>query len=105
MQARGEPGELDLVVVEIHAAATRAASSATRCGVAARVGVARVDGAGEAGCRPEARRAVGAAREPLQLRELDHVRAVGAHAVLAVLLRPVERAVGKPDQLVAADAL
>ena len=41
------------------------------------------------------------------LRELDDVRPVSAHAVLAVLLRPVERAVGEPDELVApvADAL
>ena len=69
--------------------------------VAARVDVARVDRPGEARGGAEARGAVGAAREPLQLGELDHVRPVGADAVLAVLLRPVERAVGQADQLVA----
>ena len=73
--------------------------------VAAGVDVARVDGAREARRGAEARRAVGPAREPLQLGELDHVGPVGADAVLAVLLRPVERAVGEADQLVAVGAV
>ena len=72
--------------------------------VAAGVDVARVDGASEARRCPEARSPVGPAREPLQLGELDHVRPVGADTVLAVLLRPVERAVGEADQLVAVAA-
>src|SRR5207244_37878 len=40
-----------------------------------------------------------------QLGQLDDVRAPDAHAVLAVLLRPVEGAVREADQLVAPDAL
>ena len=53
-----------------------------------------------------ARYAGGAVRpggEALQLGQLDDVRAVEADAVLAALLRPVERRVGEADQLVAAD--
>ena len=73
--------------------------------MAARVDVSRVDGLGEQGGGAVARGLVGAAREPLQLGELDDVGPVAADLVLAVLLRPVERAVGEPDQLVAADAL
>src|SRR3954471_6105996 len=65
------------------------------------IDVAGVDGAGEARRGTEARRPVRTARQTLQLGELDHVRAIRAHAVLAVLLGPVERAVGEPDQVVA----
>ena len=69
--------------------------------VAAGVGVARVDGARQARRGAEAGDAVAADREPLQVGQLDDVGAGNADAVLAVLLRPVERVVGEPDQLVA----
>jgi len=65
---------------------------------------AGVDGLGEARSRPVARRAVGPLGELLQLRELERRRLVRPRAVLAVLLCPVQRAVGEPDQLVAAAA-
>src|SRR5207244_9036196 len=48
---------------------------------------------------------VGPGRKPLELTELDDFRAIQPHAVLAVLLRPVQRAVGEADELVAAVAL
>src|SRR6184192_619457 len=69
------------------------------------VDVAGVDGAREARSRPETRRAIRTAGQLLQLRELDHLGAIDADAVLAVLLRPVERAVGEADQLVPTAAL
>ena len=69
--------------------------------MAAGVGVARVDRTRERRGGAEARDAVGAARDPAELGELGDVGAREAHLVLAVLLRPVERAVGEPDQRVA----
>ncbi len=73
--------------------------------MAARVRVACVDRLREARRCAIARRAVGAFRELLQLLELDVRRLVRARTVLAVFLRPVERAVREADQLVAPDAL
>ena len=70
-------------------------------GVAPGVGIALVHGSGEARRGPEAGRPVGTAREVLELCQLDHIGPRGADAVLPVLLGPVERTVGKPDQLVA----
>src|SRR5436189_5427126 len=70
--------------------------------VAAGVRVARVDRLRERGRRAVARRLVGPGGETLELGELDDVGPVDAHAILAVLLRPVERAVREADQLVAA---
>ena len=72
-------------------------------GMAAGVGVAGVDRPGEAGRGAEARCAVRPGRQPPQLGDLDDVRPVDAHLVLAVLLRPVERAVRAADELVAAE--
>ena len=71
----------------------------------ARVRVAGVDRFRERRGGAIACGAVRARGEPLQLRELDQFRAVQAHAVLAVFLRPVERAVCEPDQLVASVSL
>ena len=101
MQAAGEPRELDLLLVEAQPRRDARGELGDARGVAARVRVARVDRLGEARGGAEARRPVGARREPPQLGELDHVGPVDVHPVLAVLLRPVERAVGEADQLVA----
>jgi hypothetical protein len=105
VKARGEAGQLDLLLVEAHpfGDARREVGDALR--VAALVDVACVDRAREARGGAEARRAVGAARELLQLSQLDDLRAVDADAVLSVLLRPVERTVREADQLVPADSL
>ncbi len=73
--------------------------------VAAGVGVPGVHGLREAGSRAEPGSAVGPVREPAQLRELDHVGPVDVHAVLSVLLRPVEGAVREADQVVPVERL
>ena len=101
MEAGGEAGHLDLVLGEAEAPGGASRQLGDPLRMAPRVSVAGVDGPREAGRRAEARSPIGPAREPLQLGELDHVRPVGACLVLAVLLRPVERAIGKSDQLVA----
>ena len=90
MQARGEPGELDLLVGEAQPPRGARCELGDTLGVAARIDVAGVHGPGEAGGCAEAGGAVGAAGQPLELGELDHVGPVGADAVLAVLLGPVE---------------
>ncbi len=69
------------------------------------VRVARVDRLREALGRAVAGRAVGAVGELLEIGAKDRLGRVRAHAVLAVLLRPVERTVGEPDQFVASDAV
>ena len=101
VQARREARELDLLVGETEPARRPRGQLRHALRVAAAVGVAGVDRAREARGGPEPSGPVGTARQALQLGELDHVRPVGAYPVLAVLLRPVERAVGEPDQLVA----
>ena len=68
--------------------------------MAAGVGVACVDRLRERSRGAVTRGLVRPGGEPLQLGELDDVRAVEPHAVLAVLLGPVQGAVGEPDQLV-----
>src|SRR5438046_2604037 len=73
--------------------------------MAAAVGVARVDRAGEARRRAVACGAVGSLRELVEVRELERRRLVCARVVLAVLLRPVEGVVGETDQLVPSHAL
>ena len=105
VQAGREPRQLGLGLVEPEPAGDPGGEVADPLGVAAGVGVARVDGLGEAGGRAVARRTVGTLGELLQVGELERARLVRAGAVLALLLRPVERAVREPDQLVAADAL
>jgi len=101
VQAPGEASELDLLLRKSEPTGGPSYQLSHALGVAPGVHVASIDCAGQAGGCSEASRAVGAAGEPLQLRELDHVGPVGADAVLAVLLGPVERAVREPDQLVA----
>ena len=73
--------------------------------VAAGVRVPCVHGLREAGRCAEAGGAVGPVREAAELRELDDVRAIDVHAVLPVLLRPVEGAVREADQLVPVERL
>jgi len=101
VQARGEAGELDLFLREAEPPRGSGGQVRDPLRVAACVDVARVDrtrqarGGAEAGC------AVRAARESLQLGELDHVGPVRTRAILPVFLRPVEGAVGESNQLVA----
>src|SRR5206468_10531820 len=66
---------------------------------------ARVDGLREARGRAVAGGAIRALGELLELLDLDESRLVAACPVLAVLLRPVHRAVGQANQLVTAGAL
>ncbi len=74
--------------------------------MAARVDVARVDRLRETRGRAVARWAIRPFRELLELRELERRRRlVRPRTILAVLLRPVERAVGEADQLIAPDSL
>jgi len=73
--------------------------------VTARVRVAGIDRLGEGRGCPVTRSLIGAGRKPFELRELDDFRAIQPHAVLAVLLRPVQSAVGEADELVTAVAL
>src|SRR5207248_7461186 len=101
VRARREPRQLDLLVGQTEAARRARCQLGYALRVASGVDVPGIDRASEARRGAEARGAIGAARQALELRELDHVRPVGAHAVLAVLLRPVEGAVSEPDQLVA----
>ena len=105
MQRPGEPRELDLLDVEPESDADARCELRHPLGVGACVRVTRVDRLRERRGGAVARGTVRACRDPLELRELDHVGAIEAHAVLAVLLCPVERAVGEPDQLVAPVAL
>ena len=101
VQARREPCQLDLLVGQPEAARRAGGQLGHALRVASGVDVTRIDGACEARRGPEAGCAIGAARQAFQLRELDHVRPVCAHAVLAVLLRPVQGAVSEADELVA----
>jgi hypothetical protein len=101
VQACGQARELDVLLRQPEAPGHTGRELGDALRMAAGVDVAGVHGPREAGGRSEAGGAVGPAGQSLQLRELDHVRPICAHAVLSVLLRPVERAVGEPDQLVA----
>src|SRR5207248_1342221 len=106
VQAAREADQLDLRVVDAETPRDPSGHLAHALRMTAGVHVARVDRLREARRCAIARRAVGPFRELLQLRQLERRRRlVGARAVLAVFLRPVERAVRQPDQLVAADAL
>ena len=67
--------------------------------MAARVRVAGVDGARQAPRRAIPGRPVAARAEALQERQVEDVGPADVDAVLPVLLRAVERAVGEPDQL------
>ena len=98
----GEACQLDLLAIDPEAGCDPGRQVGNPLGVRAGVRVARVDRLGEARGGTEARGAVGPGGEPLQLGDLDHVGPVDAHLVLAVLLRPVERAVGAPHELVPA---
>src|SRR3954454_2073870 len=99
VQAPGEPGQLDLLLVEAESGRDAGREVGDAGGMAARVRVAEVDGLREACRGAEASRAVGAGRELAQLGELDDVWTVDMDAVLPVLLRPVEGAAREPDQL------
>ena len=101
MEVPAEPDELDrrLVGAELPRDAGRVLADALR--VPAVVRVARVDRLREALRRAVAGRAVGAVGELLEVGAEEGLGGVRAYAVLAVLLRPVERAVCQPDQLVA----
>ena len=103
VQARGEPGQLDQLGVGAQLERDPRGELADALRVAARVRVARVDRLGEARGGAVAGGTVRPCGEALQLGQLDDVRPVEADAVLAALLRPVERRVGEADQLVAAD--
>src|ERR1700675_4803402 len=63
------------------------------------VDVSAVDGSRESGSGLQAPGRVACRGEPFQRGKLDYVGAVDANMVLAVLLRPVERAVHQSQQL------
>src|SRR4051795_4976151 len=73
--------------------------------MASRVGVALVDRLRQALRRPVLRGAVRRVRDLLEVGPEDRLRSVGADPVLAVRLRPVQRAVREPDQLAPPGAL
>ena len=101
----GEARQLDLFRVQTEPQRDSRGQLRDALRVAAGVRVTRVDRLCKRSGRAEARGAVRAGCEPLQLSELDNFGTVEAHAVLAVLLRPVEGAVGESDQLVASVSL
>ena len=105
VEVAGEPGQLDRRVVRAEAARDSRRVVADALRVAAGVRVALVDRLREALRRPVVRRAVRRVRDLLEVGPQDRLGRVGADAVLAVLLRPVQRAVGEPDQLVAPGAV
>ena len=99
VQAAGEPRQLDLGRRQVELLGDRARDRGDALRMAAGVDVARVDGARERRRRAEAREPVADPRHDFELLGLDAARE--PNLVLAVLLRPVERAVGEPDQRVA----
>ena len=105
VEAAREAGQLDLLLVEADALGQAGGQVRDAARVAARVGVAQVDGLGEARRGAVARRPVGPVGETTQLCQLDDIRAVEVHPVAAVLLGPVEGAVGEADQLVTVERL
>src|SRR5450759_5798274 len=70
-----------------------------------RVGVTRVDRIGEAGGRAQAVVQARIRAEALERVGAESLRMVDAHAVLAVVLGPVESAIGQARQLVARGSL
>ena len=105
VQAGGEARQFDLLGVEAESHRDAGGQFAHPLRMEARVGVAGIDRFRERGGGPVARGPVGAGGEALELRQLDHIGPVQADTIFAVFLRPVEGAVGEPDQLVAAVAL
>src|SRR3954469_3831967 len=96
----GESGELDLLGVEAHAPRDVGGQFRDTSRMPVGVRVARVDRTRKARGGAEAGGEVRAAGQPPQLGEVDGVGARHVDAVLAVLLCPVERAVGEADELV-----
>ena len=105
VEAARETCELDLLRIEAQPRRDARDELADALGVTPRVRIAGVDGLCERRGRPVTRGLVRPGGKPLELRELDDLRAVEPHTVLAVLLRPVQSAVGQADELVAAVAL
>src|SRR5207302_6496684 len=105
VEISGQTGQLDARLVCTEAARDPRRVLADALRMAAGVGVALVDGLREALGRPVPGGAVRRVRQLLEVGAQDRLGRIGADAVLAVLLRPVEGAVGEPDQLVAAGAL
>ena len=101
VEIAGEPGQLDRRLVRAEAACDSRRVLADPLRMAARVGIALVDRLRQALRRPVLRGAVRRVRKLLEIGPEDRLGRVGADAVLAVLLRPVQRAVREPDQLVA----
>ena len=99
VEAACQACELDQLLVEAEACCDFRGQFGYSRRMAARVRVAEVDGLRQAlGCA-EARCAVRPVRQATQLGQLDHVGPVDVRAVLAVLLRPIESAVGQTDEL------
>ena len=73
--------------------------------MAPRVCVALVNRLRQAPRRPVLRRAIRRVRDLLEVGPQDRLGRVGADTVLAVLLRPVQRTVREPDQLVPSGAV
>src|SRR5205823_1241454 len=105
VKAAGEPRQLDLVAGEVELLRDLRRERGDALRMAARVRVPRVDRAGERRGGAEARDAVDTARDAAELGQLRDVGPGEPHLVLAVLLRPVQGAVGEPDQRVALAAV
>src|SRR3954468_6639318 len=105
VQAPREARQLDVVGGQAESRRDLRGERRDALGMAAGVGVARVDGAGERRGRAEACDAVDAACNPPELRQLGDVGAGGTALVLAVLLRPGEGAVGEADERVSLTAV
>ena len=99
MEAAGKAHELDLLGVQAEQARDPGRELRDDVGMAPRVGVARVDGVGEARGGSQAGVAVGRVTEAGELGEVSEVWMVRAHAALSVLLGEVQRLVGDRNDL------
>ncbi len=105
VEAAGEAGQLDLLLVEPEPRCDPGGELGDARRVTARVGVSEVDCLRQACSGAEAGGAVRPDCQPSKLGELDDVRPIDVDTVLAVLLRPVEGAVREADELAAVRCL
>ena len=101
VQPAREPDQLDLLLGQAQTRGDPGGEIADPGRVTSLERVAGVDGARERRGGLEPRRPVRRPRQPPQLRDRRHVRAVDANPVLALALRPVEGDVGDANECVA----
>src|SRR5205085_7235770 len=105
VEIAGEPRQLDPGLVCAQATRDPRRVVADPLRMAPGIGVALVDRFGEALRRPVPRGAVRCVGELLEIGAEDRLGRIRTDTILAVLLRPVEGAVGEPDQLIPSGAL